>query len=263
MKITFKSITILLLAFCFISIKVYGQSANSKEDLTDKKWNFLTEAYFLFPTMKGDTGIGDLPDISINAGPSDILGQLSMGAMLYFEAGTNKWSITSDIIYMNLGKGLDAEQSLIVNYGTIELKQFMWEVTGLRKLFPCLDAGIGFRLNNLDMSSDINRNTISGPIDQSRSGSKTWLDPIIVARFHNKVDSKFLYQVRGDIGGFSIGSDFSWQMQAYLGYRISDLFQATAGYRYIGIDYDKGNGSDRFLYDVDTSGPVIRVGFNF
>jgi hypothetical protein len=36
----------------------------------------------------------------------------------------------------------------------------------------------------------------------------------------------------------------------------------TAGYRIISIDYEKGANEDRFLYDVDTSGPVIKFGFN-
>jgi hypothetical protein len=130
-------------------------------------------------------------------------------------------------------------------------------------LLPYLDAGLGLRLNNLDTSSAINRNTLNGAIDQYRSAGQTWVDPFIVARFHDQGDSKFLYQFRADIGGFGVGSDLAWQIQAYLGYRFSDLIQASAGYRLISIDYDKGSGSDRFLYDVDTSGPVIRLGFNF
>lgn len=261
MTVHIKRLTLFLIVFCFFSLSIKGQTTDSEENTNTKKWNFLVEAYFLIPYMSGDTGIGNLPNVQLDANPGDILSQLSMGAMIYFEAATDKWAFSSDIIYMNLGKGLDAEPSLIVNYGVIELKQFMWEVAAFRKLMPCLDAGLGLRLNNLDINSNINRKP--GDVDVERSASKTWVDPFIVARFHNKSNSKFLYQVRGDIGGFGMGSDFAWQLQAYLGYRISDLFQATAGYRYLGMDYDKGNGTDRFLYDVDTSGPVIRLGFNF
>ena len=52
-------------------------------------------------------------------------------------------------------------------------------------------------------------------------------------------------------------------MQAYAGYRFSKLFQVTAGYRVLGMNYDKGSGEDRFLYDMDISGAVVRFGFNF
>jgi len=74
---------------------------------------------------------------------------------------------------------------------------------------------------------------------------------------------KFIYQFRADIGGFGLGSDLTWQIQAYAGYRFSKLFQITAGYRIMSIDYEKGSGQDRFLYDMNTFGPVLRLGFNF
>lgn len=264
MKAHIKRLTLFLIAFCFISLSIKAQTADSVDNTTAKKWNFLAEVYFLFPYMSGDTGIGNLPNVQIDANPGDILSQLSMGAMFYFEADIDKWAFSSDFIYMNLGKGLDAEPSAIINFGTIELKQLMWELAAFRKLFPCLDAGLGLRLNSLDISSSINRNTIlDGAINQYRSDGQTWVDPFIVARFHDKGDTKYLYQLRADIGGFGIGSDLAWQIQAYLGYRISDLIQASAGYRILSMDYNKGNGADRFLYDVDTSGPVIRLGFNF
>ncbi len=44
---------------------------------------------------------------------------------------------------------------------------------------------------------------------------------------------------------------------------FSKLFQTTSGYRYIGIDYDKGEGAERFLYNIDTYGWVVHFGFNF
>ena len=86
---------------------------------------------------------------------------------------------------------------------------------------------------------------------------------MIVARIKSQPEQKFAYQLRGEIGGFGIGSDLAWQIQAYAGYRFSPLFEMTGGYRIISLDYENGRGTDRFMYDVDTSGPVIRFGFNF
>ena len=260
----FKKSILFALAITLISFSVNGQTDETKKDVSVKKWNFLVEAYFLFPSMKGETGIGNLPNVAIDADTGDIFSQLSGGAMLYFEADIEKWAFSSDLVYMNLGKGLDAEPSNLVNYGSIELKQLIWDLGAFRKILPCFDAGLGLRLIHIDANAKINRNTImNGPQNASNSGSETWLDPTIIARFHNEKGNEFLYQLRMDIGGFGIGSDFTWQAQAYLGYRFSDLFQATAGYRYLGVDYENGSGSDRFAYNVDTSGPVVRVGFNF
>ena len=86
------------------------------------------------------------------------------------------------------------------------------------------------------------------------------MDPTIIARVKLPLKGKFSAQFRGNIGGFGIGSKLSWQLQAYAGYRFSQLFELQLGYRVIGLDYEKGSGEDRFLYDVDTFGPVLRFG---
>jgi hypothetical protein len=92
--------------------------------------------------------------------------------------------------------------------------------------------------------------------------ARTRFDPILLVRMHMPNSGKWLLQFRGDIGGFCVGSDLTWQIQAYGGYRFSELFQATAGCRVIAIGYESGSEQDRFLFDITTSDPVVRVGFN-
>ena len=106
---------------------------------------------------------------------------------------------------------------------------------------------------------------IGGGTGNSRKTlSETWVDAMIIASFVNKPGSTFLYKLRGEVGGFGISGDsnFAWQVQGYAGYRFSELFQLTAGYRVIGLNYATGSGSDRFLFDDDTYGGVVRFGFN-
>jgi hypothetical protein len=45
------------------------------------------------------------------------------------------------------------------------------------------------------------------------------------------------------------------------GYRFSRLFDLTAGYRVISLDYSSGEGAAAFVYDMVTFGPMIRFGF--
>jgi hypothetical protein len=119
-------------------------------------------------------------------------------------------------------------------------------------------------LNNLDNQADLVTNNIGGGTTaRSKSLTKTWVDPVIIARFRSNPAKKFIYQFRGDMGGFGVGSDFAWQIQAYAGYRFSKLFQLTGGYRVLSVDYNKGSSDNRFLYDMSTFGPVVRFGFNF
>ena len=240
-----------------VMISMLGGSVAFSQEKEKAKWHYLTEIYLMFPSMSGEIGIADLPPAEVDADAGDIFGHLKMGMMLYLEATNDDWSITSDLLYMKLGQ--DVTPGTIITGGEITMKQYAWEVAGLKRITPWLEGGLGGRLVSLYTGLDIE--TINEPRDGS--ASKTWFDPIILVRSQGAIKGKWLLQFRGDIGGFGVGSDFSWQIQANAGYRFSKLFQTTIGYRYIGINYDKGEGLERFRYDISTYGPVLRLGFNF
>ncbi len=256
-----KLVVIGTLILSLVSINIMAQEDKTSAT-TSNEWAFLIEPYILFPNMKGAVGLGNLPDAPVDASTNDIFGNLKMGFMLNFEASNDTWAVGSDLIYMNLSSGV--ESGVLIDSGDISAKQFAWEIMGLRRVTPWLEVGLGGLLNSVKSELDLELNNIGGEIrGVSRTQTKTWFDPMIITRIKSKSGEKFIYQFRGEIGGFGIGSDFAWQIQAYAGYRFSKLFQVTGGYRIISLDYDGGSGQDRFLYDVDTSGPVIRLGFNF
>ena len=246
----------ILVLFLLILFTGYSQESNDTVDNT-WEWEFLGEIYLMFPNMSGETAVGLVPPIEVDASAGDIFGHLKMGAMFYFEANNGNWAIGSDLLYMKLGQ--DAIPNQLVTSGKVTMKQLAFEISGLKRLTPWLEAGLAGRIVSLDAELDLN--TILEPINVS--GGKTWFDPVVVLRSNNTFNEKWLAQLKIDAGGFGIGSDFTWQLQANAGYRFSQLFQTTIGYRYIGIDYDNGDGRDRFLYDIDTYGIVVRLGFNF
>jgi hypothetical protein len=242
---------------CVLAIIGSCFNARAQDSTVHKnKWHFLVEPYLMFPNLNGTTGVGELPDVAVDANPGDVFSHLQIGAMLNIEASKGKWAITSDVTYMHLTQ--DAKTGTVIKSGEVDMKQTAWEVAGFYALSSRIDVGVGGMLNSIN--ADVN---ITTTINRSKGLTETWVDPMIIARLKSKPAEKFIYLLRGEIGGFGIGSGFAWQVQAYAGYRFSKLFQLTGGYRVIGIDYDKGSGNDRFLYDMDTFGPVVRLGFNF
>jgi hypothetical protein len=256
--ISSKQLLLLALVTAIACIQSFGQDTN----VVKKKWHYLVQPYLMFPVMDGTIGLGNLPDADIHASTSDIFSNLKFGAMLYFEAANDHWALTSDIIYMDLGQDIEGKRGIIS--GEAGAQQFLWELAGLRKLKKWLDAGIGFRVINIKSSLDmtVDATVPGGGGPRSKTIAETWFDPVIIgrAKFPAK---KWLFQLRADLGGFGIGSDFTWQAQLDVSYRFSKLFHLDLGYRFIGIDYEKGTGSERFLYDVDTYGPALKFGFNF
>ncbi len=257
----------------FITVLVFNSNGIAQETMepaagsSDMKWHFLIEPYLMLPNMSGTSGLGALPEISVDANPGDIFKRLQMAAMLNTEVYNDKWSIGSDFIYMHLKQ--DVEPNLLIVKGNIRAKQFAWNISGLYHVMPWLDLGVGGNLNSIKLKTDIGVKNLQQGINQrTREISQTWFDPMIIARTASKRGEKFIYQVRVDVGGFGIGSKFAYQAQAYAGYRFSELFQLTGGYRVIGANYENSSSSegilnnDGFLYDMTTFGPVIKFGFN-
>lgn len=72
----------------------------------------------------------------------------------------------------------------------------------------------------------IHENT-STAINPDRSNS--WVDPIIGARLSADLSTKVMVNLRGDIGGFGVGSDFTWNGSAFIGLSFYRRDHGSAG----------------------------------
>ena len=117
-----------------------------------------------------------------------------------------------------------------------------------------MDVIGGVRYTKLDVSGDIGA-TFFGPgpggtATVSRSGDKDWVDPYIGVRIKHLVTDRWALIGYADVGGFGVGSDFTYQVIAGADYEYSKRVSFKFGYRYMGVDYDKGG----VLYDMKTRG---------
>src|SRR5688572_22487591 len=122
--------TSVVLLFC--CMKSYGQSIGSpvvKDSVTTWQRKYLLEPYLMFANMKGTIGLGNLPNAEVDEEASDIFENLKFGAMIYFEAYSPKWALSSDMIYMKLGS--DIASTNIIHSGNAEAKQLGWEIAVL------------------------------------------------------------------------------------------------------------------------------------
>jgi len=243
----------------------FGQPA-SAEDAPDGQWHFLVQPYAMFPNMKGETGIADLPTVSVDEDPQDIFDNLQMGAMLYLEARNDEWTFSSDVLFMDLGADVGHTDStgIVTSVdGNVDVSQTGWELAAMRRLTPWFELGLGLTYNQIDVDVDLGITTPLGTNDRSAGLEENWIDPTIVARVTLPINDEWFIQARGNLGGFGIGSDLMWQVMADVGYRPSDKWIFTFGYRVIDIDYENGSGLDRFVYDMRTFGPQLKLGIRF
>jgi hypothetical protein len=69
--------------------------------------------------------------------------------------------------------------------------------------------------------------TIENLIDIDRSGD--WLDPFLSGRLKLDIIDRLSVTVRRDIGGFGVGSHFSWNMAAILANQASQRISMRQG----------------------------------
>jgi len=244
-----------ILIFSFI-LPVIGQK---KED-NDKEWNFTVAPYIILPNMNGDIGMGGI-EVDVSANPGDIFSNLDFGAMLYFEASTDKFAFTFDLLYMDLGK--DGTTPILERDVRVDVDQLAITISGLYRIAPWAEIGIGGRINSLGSQFKIAPGEIVLP-GQKLSMDETWLDPLIVTRAMTRFNnSNWRLGLLASVGGFGLGSDFTWEVNPFGGYQFSDLFEISAAYRWLGMNYETGSGSNRFLYDMVISGPQLGLLFHF
>jgi hypothetical protein len=256
----FKSICgAILVSFCTLS--TFHSNAQIYSD-SSKKFKLYLEPYLMLTSMSGTTGIGNLPNTFICVPAGKVFSYLKIGGMLYGEVHNDQLAFTSDLFYANLTQDASGKNGVL--NGSASLKQFLWELEGLYRINSWLEFGAGARINNITAGLNINVVTPGGGVIMNSSKSNTWVDPLLVTRLKKVINEKWLFQLRADIGGFGVGSQFSWQLQPDIFYRASKLLQLGLGYRIISMDYNNDSGGgDRFVYDMEEYGPQIRIGFNF
>jgi hypothetical protein len=226
---------------------------------TGEGWTFIVAPYLVFPHMDGSLTVRGIP-VEVDVGPEEIFDSLDFGAMLYLEMANGDWAITLDGLYMNLGER--GQTPLTGREAEADTKQLAIEATGMRRVASWAEIGIGGRLNSLDGGLSVAPGDVALPgIDVSET--KTWFDPVIAARLTAPLGGRWRLGVRGDIGGFGLGSEFAWQVFPFVGYRFGSLFELEAGYRALGMEYETGSGDDLFVYDITTFGPQLGLVFHF
>ena len=179
---------------------------------------------------------------------------------------TGKWSFTLEIDGAELADTVSFRDGLFAANGQVSLWALQGQVgynlaggrLGCSPCGPigCLEAYAGFRAWWVDLDIDGVGLAAPGPrIDSSES----WIDPIVGLRGDLRFGGKWFAMLEADIGGFGVGSDFSWHAMGAVGYQFSPLFSAEIGWKHLDVDYQSG----AYIFDVALSGPFIAFTFSF
>lgn len=270
-----------LAAFWVVLIPIVSAAQPPKDT-----WQFSIAPYFWAPNIDGTlkydipAGAGGSPEVE--TGPNDYLENLDMALMIAGEVRKGRWSVFSDLIYLDFSDEDSTVKSIdFVNAGSnpvsssldagteSSLKGAAWTLAGsygvLQGGLGRLELLAGFRYFGIEASTDWRlTTTITGPGgDQvfERSGdvsrSEDLWDGIIGLRGRlNLGGSNFYVPYYIDVGTGS--SEVTWEGMVGLGYGFSWI-DIILGYRHLYYDMD----SDDLIQDMRFSGPTFGLKFKF
>lgn len=250
------------------AIDLADADAAGQDDLADPPsgtgssgWEFSVSPYLWLSGLSGDVGtFPALQPVDVDLSFGDIWDNLDFAGMAMLQARNGRFVALADISYIDLSTSKDLEirePGLIA--ASLDTSTFSaTAAAGYRAVDEgplFLDIYAGLRVTSVDA-----RVELGGPaVRLFAENSETWVDPVIASRFRAPLGEKWAFMLYGDIGGFGVGSDLTWQLLGTVQYRIGRRIWLAGGWRHYAIDYEE----DGFVYDVAMSGPIIGVTFGF
>jgi len=204
----------------------------------------------------GYAQIGDI-SVPIVLSISDLFDALKFGAMAAYRVENGLWSFTGDVTYMNLGWSAQAQQGRASS--GIDVEQLTMMGTVGRRLSPYVKGTVS--LGYFDLSTDLRIRVLEQRREASRDVS--WVDPLVGLNVVVPFSGKWTYTLRGDVGGFGVGSDFTWHMITTFRRQNTEKFAWHFGYRVVASDYEDGRGQNCQRYDLRQHGPGVGIAIGF
>jgi len=255
---------------------------------TSSGWEYQFTPYGWLPWLSGNATIRGR-HFKVASNPVQILEHLDFAWMSYMQAKKGPVTVFADVIYGDVSNSrslvasdrvsadvsgtIGAALSADYQFWTIEAGG-MYEILKWRSRASAdpdtvLEMLAGGRYWHQQLrvkvalagTTNIDGLIVSGSDAIADSGGVDWIDPFIGARLRYKPATGEEMILRGDVGGFGAGSQFTWQVKAtynwYLGTYRDIIFDGYLGYRALSVDYESGSGNRRYVYDVLEQGPVV------
>lgn len=200
-------------------------------------------------------------------------GEVKGAFMGHLETGRDNWSLFINGDYVSMDPSVSRRRATI----DTGLSMTLLEVGGAIDIYNACEEDPmnsplrlqmlgGIRYASVDASAILSLPNVNPVVQVNQS--EEWVDLFVGSRLQTQLSPNFGAFVRGDIGGFGIGSssDLTWNIVTGVttsGICGSDL---VLGYRFFDVDQSLNGGSgspNGFGVDALIHGPVIGLSFQF
>lgn len=199
--------------------------------------------YFWLSGVSGSVTSAPLT-FPINSSFGDLLDNVKIGAFAAVTVEKARWGMYGDFQYISLVGGGTGPSG-----ATLELQNVIGEVDGFLRI-PAGSGSLKFVLGVRVYSVDETLTPNSQPPVKSNT---TVADPILGAVGEWSIGKRWNFEMRGDLGGFGIGSEFTNQLSVVFQWQINDRLRLPFGYRVLGYQINDGG----VVMDTRMTGLVV------
>lgn len=277
-------------ALASLLLTLLALPANAQESA----WSFTVTPYAWLMGASGSiTAKGQT--IDVNAGIVDMLGKTDslVALMANVEARHDKLAFGLDFIFTQMvatpafatqrnpspwlsfsaaaGANVKSTMVMVEGTGTYEIfrlteKTVVDGLLGVRYWHTATDMNLGFTATATIRSPEDTGLSRSGGFAMASTGTMDWADPIIGLVLRHEIAPHHRLRLRGDVGGFGVGSQLTWQAFGGYSYEFSSgptSWAAVLGYRAIGLNYSAGSGFDYRDLNLVLHGPLLGLSAKF
>ena len=252
-------------ALCFAIFTVNPVLAQGESSAPQDEWRFSAAIYLWGADISGKTIGGS----EVEVGFSDLVDNLEMAFMGAFAARKNKWSLLTDVIYMDLGVDTTADLSVpvgpiqvpVTTSVSLDVEAWILHFAAGYNLYSKgktrLDLIGGARYLDLDQTMFLELQSLGPGLSRTISESLTALDGIVGLKGQASLGERWYLPYYVDVGAGE--SKLTWQATAGIGYRAGRVWNLALVYRHLEWDLD----STLVIDEINFSGPTLGVIFRW
>lgn len=246
-----------------------SKATDNKPSKKANKFTFSINPYLWTVAVGGDVSIPQIDKtFSFNVSFSDAIKNLKMAFMVNGKFKYDRVSLLYDIVYYKLknfgatlpvdtiqytgktiGKPVSANTTITNTIMDLALAYVFPQQTPGFSLTGYLGTRIWMTNNGITLIDS------TGKQDMLEA-DKTWVDPILGLNGEWVLSKHWGLDIKGDIGGFGVNSQFTLMLATVVAYRVSDNFNILGGIKYLGVNYvDSG-----YETNLNQYGFVLGVG---
>jgi hypothetical protein len=204
------------------------------------QWNISLTPFLLVPNISGEVQSEKLSE-EFGIGPSDFIETLNGTFMLDAEVSKGKFFSSPAYIYTYnevetvIWESENTNQK-ITAYPEMK-KQIVELLGGMRWRADekfMIDPYAGFRYTNYHIFGSVNGITGVSELDEHAG----FFDPVIGVQTHFYPHPRIPIEVKADIGGFGLGSEFTWTALLHSGYVLSPSVDILVGFAALENQYE-------------------------